>query len=209
MATRIETPSQPGGKRARTRAALAAAAAEVAAAKGFAAASLDEIAARAGMTKGAIYSNFRSKAELLLAAIHAKGLTLAPVRSQDVTLREHLAEMAGELCAMLGRARGEAAFLAEFQLYALGDPDVRASLAGIYAETFAGNARFLAGLPDLRPGVSAERLAVAIQSLSLGFMVQSFLSPQAVTEEAIGEAFGALADGVASDAAPGTRTPPR
>src|SRR5262249_19694319 len=82
-------------------------------------------------------------------------------RTVDVTLREHLAEMAGELCAMLVRARGEAAFLAEFQLYALGDPDVRASLAAIYAETFAGHARVLAGPPDLGRGGSPQRLGVA------------------------------------------------
>ena len=58
-----------GGKRERTRAALVAAALAIVREKGFAAASLDEIAARAGMTKGAIHSNFAGKAVLLLAAM--------------------------------------------------------------------------------------------------------------------------------------------
>src|SRR4051812_34133548 len=119
MSIDTEQPAKLGGKRERTRAALVDATLALVAEKGFAAASLDEIATRAGMTKGAIYSNFRSKGELLLAAIDAKGLTLAVTRPADVTLRDHLQAMAGELAQMLDRARGEAAFLAEFQLYAL------------------------------------------------------------------------------------------
>ena len=103
-----------------------------------------------------------------------------------------------QFAEMLARARSEAKFLAEFQLYALGDPEVGEALARVYAETFAGNAAFLACLPDLKPGVSPDRLAVTLQSLSIGFLVQSFLSPEAVTEAAIREAFEALADGVAA-----------
>lgn len=201
MSASIESFSRAKGKRARTQAALAAAALEVVREKGFAAASLDEIAARAGMTKGAIYSNFRSKAELLMAALTVRGLTIRSSRTADVTLRSHLADMAKDLVDMLRRAEGEAQFLASFQLYALGDPDVRESLAAIYAETFAGNAAFLAGLPDLKPGVSPERLAVSVQSIALGFLVQSFLSPKAVSEAAIADTFLALADSLA--AAPG------
>ena len=55
---------------------LVEAAATVIAEKGFQRATLDEIAERAGMTKGAIYSNFAGKAELLLAAMMARGLTV-------------------------------------------------------------------------------------------------------------------------------------
>ena len=200
VSTQIERLAVAGGKRARTQAALAAAALEVVAEKGFAAASLDEIAARAGMTKGAIYSNFRSKAELLLAAISAKGLTMAPTRPPDVTLRGHLEAMAGELVEMLARARGEAKFLAEFQLYALGDPEVREALAAVYGDTFAANAAFIAGLKDLKPGVSPDDLAVALQSIALGFLVQSFLSPKAVSETVIVGTFQALADAWAREA---------
>ena len=57
----------PERRRQLTREALVAAAAEVFTAKGFHAASLDEIADAAGFTRGAIYSNFGSKEELLFA----------------------------------------------------------------------------------------------------------------------------------------------
>src|SRR4051794_34948493 len=52
-----------------TRQALVAAAAEVFAEKGYERAGVAEIARRAGLTTGAIYSNFSGKAELLLEAI--------------------------------------------------------------------------------------------------------------------------------------------
>src|SRR5215212_6175609 len=55
-----------------TRDALVAAAAEVFAEKGYERAGVAEIARRAGLTTGAIYSNFSGKAELLLEAIDVR-----------------------------------------------------------------------------------------------------------------------------------------
>jgi AcrR family transcriptional regulator len=57
----------PERRRQLTRDALITAAAEVFTEKGFHAASLDEIAERAGFTRGAIYSNFGGKDELFFA----------------------------------------------------------------------------------------------------------------------------------------------
>ena len=55
-----------------TRQALVAAAAEVFAEKGYERAGVAEIARRAGLTTGAIYSRFSGKAELLLEAIDVR-----------------------------------------------------------------------------------------------------------------------------------------
>ena len=52
-----------------TRADLIAAARQVFLARGFHAATLDEIAEQAGYTKGAVYSNFRGKDDLFLALL--------------------------------------------------------------------------------------------------------------------------------------------
>src|SRR4029077_229865 len=56
-------------RKAQTRRCLLESAAELFAAKGYAQAGLDEIAEQAGMTKGAVYSNFTSKADLALAVL--------------------------------------------------------------------------------------------------------------------------------------------
>src|SRR4029453_6330670 len=69
--TQQETPERltREEKKARTRAQLIDAAAAVFARRGFVAASLDEVAEEAGLTKGAVYSNFNSKEELFEAVI--------------------------------------------------------------------------------------------------------------------------------------------
>jgi AcrR family transcriptional regulator len=196
MSSANESSPRPGGKRERTRAALVAAALDVVSEKGFAAASLDEIAARAGMTKGAIYSNFSSKAELLLAAMGAKGLTMSSPRPAAKTLREELAAVASELQQVVRRAKGEETFLAEFNLYALSDPEIRKSLAETYADGFAGTAAYLSRLTGAKGDVPPQHLAVALQCLSLGFLLQSFVTPDEVTDAVIAETMQALADGL-------------
>jgi AcrR family transcriptional regulator len=175
-----------GAKRARTRAALIAAALEIVEAAGFPAASLEAIAARAGMTKGAIYSNFASKAELLLAAASARGLTMRPIDPwAAASFAEGLESLAMELGATIRRAKGGARFAAEFQVYALSDPELRAGLKATYDRNFAAVAERLARYANLKPGLSTRELAVGLQSVCLGLMMQSFITPDDVTERVI------------------------
>ena len=60
-------PLTPARRREMTRRHLLDAAAVVFARDGFHGASLDDVAATAGFTKGAVYSNFKSKEDLFLA----------------------------------------------------------------------------------------------------------------------------------------------
>src|SRR5918996_3044348 len=62
-------PLTPERRRAMTRQHLLEAAAIVFARKGFHEATLDEVAATAGFSKGAVYSNFKSKDDLFLALL--------------------------------------------------------------------------------------------------------------------------------------------
>ncbi|HEX3363552.1 TetR/AcrR family transcriptional regulator [Phenylobacterium sp.] len=191
-----ETQRKTGGKRERTRAALIAATLDVVAVKGFAGASLDAIAARAGMTRGAIYSNFAGRGELLLAAMGAKGLTLSPVYTPGAPLRVQLRAMADALVEALPRARGEAKFLAEFQLYALADPDLRNDLARGYATAFGQMADHLVQHHRAELALPPRQLAVILQSLAMGLVCQYLLTPEEVTENVIIAAVEAMADGV-------------
>jgi len=77
-----------GDKRDRTRAALLEAARQLVREKGHERTTLEEVAARAGMTTGAIYGNFKNRDELFIALGHsywppvkpdvAAGATFAP-----------------------------------------------------------------------------------------------------------------------------------
>jgi AcrR family transcriptional regulator len=185
-----------GGKRERTRAALIAATLAVVEEKGFGGASLDAIAAKAGMTKGAIYSNFAGKAELMMAAMAAKGLSLQPTEPWGGTVREGLYGIARQVAAMIRRAQGDARFAVEFELHAIGDAELRADLAATYAANFGANAAFFARFDDLRPGVDPRSVAVALQSVSLGLLVQSFVTPDEITEDVVVATITALADGL-------------
>lgn len=59
-------------RRARTRAALLDAAAEVFASRGYENASIDAIAASVGLSKGAVYAHFATKLDLYLAVVQAE-----------------------------------------------------------------------------------------------------------------------------------------
>src|SRR5258708_8821458 len=68
-------PLTPDRRRALTRQHLLAAASEVFARRGYAAATIDEVAERAGFSKGAVYSNFSSKEHLLMAVMQEQAAT--------------------------------------------------------------------------------------------------------------------------------------
>jgi AcrR family transcriptional regulator len=158
---------------------------------------LAPIAARAGMTKGAIYSNFAGKGELMMAAMGAKGLSLSPKEGPwGETVREGLYGIARDVAAMIRRAQDEARFAVEFQLYAMGDAELRAELAKSYAGVFAGSGEFFARFSDLKPGVDPRTVAVALQSVSMGLLVQSFITPDEITEAVVVATITALADGL-------------
>jgi AcrR family transcriptional regulator len=72
-------------KKAATREALLDAAGRVFARQGYVSTSVDEVAGEAGMTKGAVYSNFASKDDLFAAVIerHQDQRMLAIARSVD------------------------------------------------------------------------------------------------------------------------------
>ncbi|HEY1560937.1 MAG TPA: TetR/AcrR family transcriptional regulator [Caulobacteraceae bacterium] len=193
--TESEPDAKVGGKRERTRAALIAATLEVAKEKGFAATSLDEIAARAGMTKGAIYSNFAGKSELLLAAMFSKDFSIPPP-PLDAPAPDQVRGMAQGLVEMIERTRGEERFLAEFEFYAITDAEMRKAFADFYTEGFGFTAEYLAKVEGLGGAVSARDLAVALQCLAVGFVVQSFITPEEVTPGVIEKTLETLARGL-------------
>lgn len=164
--------------------------------KGFLAASLDEIAARAGMTKGAIYSNFSGKAELMGRAAELKALQLAPNYVQGASLRTQMQAVARAVMALLPKARGLERLNAEFQTYVLSEPSLRAEVAEVHRAQFNALASTVSEAYGDRITVSPRQFTLAVQALSLGFIHQHQITPDEVTEDVVTAAFEALADGV-------------
>ncbi|HLZ82595.1 MAG TPA: TetR family transcriptional regulator [Caulobacteraceae bacterium] len=183
-------------KRQRTRAALIEAAAALVAERGLAAVSLDDIADRAGVTKGAIYSNFRTKAELLWEAVDRRRLHLeAEITPGDV--KATVRSVARALMAQFPQAEAEAAFHAELQAYIRTDPQMRAQQARQQKAQFDDLARRLETAFGDRLAIPPRVMGLAVQALLLGFTTQWERTPDEVTEDVIAAAFEALARGAA------------
>lgn len=123
----------PDRRREMTRSALVEAAAEVFAQRGFYAASLDEIAEAAGFTRGAIYSNFGGKEDLLMAVLElyterqlqAFGAAIHPGGDDPAEVRY---QAAAAVWAATQREQNLAALSLEMRLYALRNPEFRRRL---------------------------------------------------------------------------------
>ena len=81
------TPEPPTQKARATRAALVEVAAELFAEKGYMQTSIRDITRRAAVTSGAIYGNFRNKADLLAEAINLR--TAEELEAQSIGLGEN------------------------------------------------------------------------------------------------------------------------
>jgi AcrR family transcriptional regulator len=176
------------------------AAGEVFAERGFAAASLDQVAAAAGFTKGAVYSNFASKDELFLALMaeevqrRVDGVAAALQAATD--LPAALAAVNAEL------SRREAAWqllFLEFWQRAVRDPEARrrfvASRRDLRTRITATVARYLTEHP-LHTGWDAESLTLVIIALANGLAVEALPDPDAVPDDLLARV---LADLVAAE----------
>src|SRR6185437_13220490 len=94
-----------GGKRERTRQRLVDATLQIIAERGFAATSVEEIAERAGVTTGSIYSNYRSKADLLWEATQRRSLRLDFKPVAGVPLAAQARAMARAVIALMPQSK--------------------------------------------------------------------------------------------------------
>jgi AcrR family transcriptional regulator len=119
----------PERRRELTRSALVDSAAELFAERGFHAASLDDIAERAGFTRGAIYSNFENKEELFFAVLEQRVNTALQRFSRLFEEEGDPGSLDPAAIAKLWQeTEGDekwAALSLEFTLYALRNPEVR------------------------------------------------------------------------------------
>jgi AcrR family transcriptional regulator len=190
-----ESPRPRGNKRERTREKLVAATLEVLAERGFAGASLEAIARRAGVTRGSIYSNFADREQLLMAAISTRGMSLDRDFSEPMPLKDQLRRFAEALWGQLPIAAGGGNLIIEYQIYAMGQPDLRPKLAAAYEGMFEKMAAPLAVQYADELAIPAHTLALAIQALAMGLVWQFMLTPGEVRREAVLAAFDALAAG--------------
>jgi len=183
-----------GDKRARTRAALIEAAAQVIGEKGYERTSLEEVAQRAGMTRGAIYGNFQNKDELLLAFVESRWKPLRPNLRKGAPLKEQLRAIAEATVKSADERRAMAVGALSFQIYVLTHPEMRAQMAAANGQIYAMLEKGLREYVDeAELGMPVARFIRVLHALSDGLMYARFMEPEEFPDEVIYSAFEALA----------------
>jgi AcrR family transcriptional regulator len=178
-----------------------AAAREVFAERGLAGATLDDVAGAAGLTKGAVYSNFAGKDDLILALmedrvadrIEAVAAAFAAAGSSTGGVRDAGATL---IASVHADADWQRLFI-EFWARAMRDDGLRDVLVErrrALRRTIAQALERGAAEHGLRLAMPADHLAVTILALSNGLAIESLLDPDAVPDELFGRLLTHLVD---------------
>jgi AcrR family transcriptional regulator len=160
-----------GATAAGTRERLLRCAADVFAARGYEGTRVADIAAAAGLSNGALYAHFRSRAELLVDALRAHGRRLlADLHAADP------ARSVSELLLLTGRSlrrrrEPDDELLVEALIAARRDPDVAGPMRGYVRERagwLAGLVRQAQDRGELDPALSPDAVAHFCLSLAAG-----------------------------------------
>jgi AcrR family transcriptional regulator len=179
------------------REALISAAARVFEKRGFQAATLREIAAEAGLTTGAVYSNFDGKGSLFLAVLEEKlDPRLATMYEAARTAPPHgVGPRVGEEFAVyLKQRRRWLILLIEFWAEAAHDPKLRPKFAERHARLRAAVGEVLTERAAKRGSplpLPAEDLATVLVALTNGMAVERLADP-AVPEDLYARALDIL-----------------
>lgn len=200
-------PPRLDGRRAEARGTarerLLNAAAQVFAERGYQAASVEDIASAAGLTKGAVYWSFSSKAEFFFALIDERidqrareliGVTEhAPREVETAPLISHgISSFADEQKALI-------LLLQEYWALAVRDQELRErylqrqrALRQQLAKALKARHR----TTGVALTVSADALATGIIGLATGLAHERLADPEAVPKELLGELLSLLYDGL-------------
>jgi AcrR family transcriptional regulator len=183
---------------------LLAAALRVFAARGYRQAGVDEIAAEAGYSKGALYWHFSGKDELLSALLEER--LDAPMREMVALLesappeRDMSVEASREFARQLGRERDALLLDREYWSHAIRDPELRAryaerqtDLRKAIARALEARARHL-GTPGLP--MPAEDVARIVLGIIGGLTVDELVEPGSVRPELLGETLALIYAGL-------------
>lgn len=153
-----------------TRQALLDAVDELTAERGWSACSLQAVARRAGLTTGAVYSTFGSRAALLVAAMLRRTEGMAGLPADDPDLPSAVASYARSYWAATRDEQGRNLLTAQLDLLrvAAAEPELGEALARAHTELLEAMAGQLAGRGV--PGdtlVLVRRMIASLQGLAL------------------------------------------
>lgn len=175
--------------------------------------SLEEVAAAAGLTKGAVYSNFRSKDEMVLTLMEeraagrvAKSLQAARGAKTPAQVAEHIG---GVLVHEMRADPIWRRLLVEYAAMARRDPDIADRLRRSRREMRAMLTEVLVSLADtfeVRLPMPAADLAIVLLAVSNGLALETDMEPEGVRDDLFAQVLSTLA-GEAVTTVVGARLP--
>jgi AcrR family transcriptional regulator len=190
------TRRQKGGKRARTRAALVEAASRLIAEKGYEQVGLEDVAAAAGLSRGAIYYNFKSRDELFLAVVQVTWTPIVAPLIPGVGLHEQMSAAGRYVAREARKRRRHAATALAFRHYLLRQEDLRRRVAAANDKIFARiEDELLKVYPASAFPMPVSDWVRAAYALTDGLVFAYFADPEAFPEVIFVAAFEALAGG--------------
>ncbi|MGA8745021.1 MAG: TetR/AcrR family transcriptional regulator [Solirubrobacterales bacterium] len=184
-------------KQAHTRAALLGTAARVFAHRGYAAASVEEIAEEAGYSHGAVYSNFDGKADLFLAvfedymAERARELAGTQVTlGENAPLEARARSLADQWMERFARDRDSFVLHMEFIAHAGRDPELAGRFGARSAALREAVAHYISRYQEeigVELPLPAGDLALILRSLGIGLAVEALVSPDDVRPDLYGD----------------------
>jgi AcrR family transcriptional regulator len=191
-----------------TRDELLTGALHVFARRGYREAGVDQIAAEAGYSKGALYWHFSGKEELLATLLEER--VDAPLREMIAMLesappdRDMSVAASREFARQLTEQREALQLDREYWSLAIRDPELRArynerqgELRRALAEALVARGRHL-GTPDL--GMPADEVARVVMSVIGGLTIDELTDPGSVRPELLGEALALVYAGLVARA---------
>jgi len=183
-------------KREEVRRRLLDAALAVFAKHGFDAANLDQIAEAAGLTKGAIYSNFTGKDDLFYAMMTEQVLarvesirSVLTVGAADIRTPQDLRDVGGLLTEAFTEQREWRMVFLDFWRRAVRDDDVRirfiAHRRTLRDAIAAGVDEFLGGEPPIGD-FTVDDVVTVVLALSNGLAIEQYVDPSAVSADLFG-----------------------
>lgn len=194
----MNQPRSDTGHTGDTRERILAAAGRVFARKGYLAASLDQVAQDAGMTKGAIYWHFRSKSDLFFALLDTRFRLHTEPLSAEVQRAAAAGDPKGAITAILQdilRRLREDEDWPRLYLEFMGqarDAEVRARLARYYDESWSLAALLIEHMKQAGvypPDIDARSLAVFWSALVDGLLLSWLANPSQVDHDRLATVF--------------------
>jgi len=197
----MQIPSKQELRTKETQARLLDAAEEVFVRDGYESAQLDEIAASAGRSKGAVYTHFKSKEDLFLALFEHRTRSYVERLMNSLnkcTNRKQRMETFREFYVGLAHDRTWPILTLEFKLFALRHPESKERLRKAFEmskpTTSDAHYKLMFGELTREEKTDIDLSSSALGPIVSGLMLESHFEPEKLSEAALRRLLGRLFD---------------